>query len=357
MTQLADRLRDQISATGPLPLDRFMASCLGDPEHGYYTTRDPLGAAGDFTTAPEISQMFGEMIGLMLAQIWVDQGRPAPVRLVELGPGRGTLMADLLRTWRAVPDLLAAVQITLVEQSAPLRAIQAETISHPGLSWVDQVSDIPRDAPWLVVANEFFDALPIRQFQRQGQAWAERLVTLDDDALTLTWGPSTRQQALAHRLADTAEGAIVELCPSAQQIMARMSGHIADHGGAIVIADYGDWGSLGDTLQAVANHAPTDPLAAPGAADLTAHVDFAALTRAACPPLQATHMRPQGEVLDRLGIVARAAALAGPEGTERHSAVAGQLHRLTHPSEMGTLFKMLALTPVGSPTPPGFSAP
>jgi SAM-dependent MidA family methyltransferase len=351
MTPLAAQLAAQIAASGPITLGEYMTACLMHPEHGYYTRRDPLGARGDFITAPEISQMFGELIGLSLAQAWLDQGAPAPFVLAEPGPGRGTLMADLLRATRGVPGFHDALRLHLVEASPALRAAQAATLGRGDVTWCDRVEDLP-DAPLYLVANEFFDALPIRQFQRTGQGWRERMVGLDGGTLTPGLGPEGARPDLGHRLEDTREGDIVETCAPAAAIAAGIGARIAARGGAALIVDYGDWRALGDTFQAVAGHAPADPFAAPGEADLTAHVDFEALARAAAP---AAHSRlcPQGIFLGRLGIGARAEALArGLSGAALESHMAA-FRRLTGADEMGTLFKVLGLMPPGAAPPPG----
>lgn len=346
MTPLAGILARQIAATGPMSLAEYMAACLGHPEHGYYTTRDPLGTRGDFTTAPEISQLFGEMLGLALAQAWIDQGRPAPFTLAELGPGRGTLMADALRVTRDVPGFAQAARVHLVETSAALRAVQAATLATTP-TWHDSVETLP-DAPLFLVANEFFDALPIRQFQRVGDGWAERMVGLDGDRLALGQSTPAPLAALEHRLADTPEGGIVETRAPAEAIAAEVGARIASRGGAALIGDYGDWRSRGDTLQAVAGHAPADPFAAPGQADLTAHVDFEALALAAAPA-RCTPLVPQGVFLERLGITERARSLAKGRNAEEVDAIAAAHRRLTHPDEMGSLFRIMALVPTDAP--------
>ena len=352
MTALADILKARIAATGPMSLADYMAECLLHPAHGYYATRDPFGGGGDFTTAPEISQMFGEVLGLCLGQAWLDQGRPTPFTLAELGPGRGTLMADILRTTRAVPGFHAAARVMLVEASATLRTVQRRTLGDHPVQWLDGVDHLP-DAPLFLIANEFFDALPIRQFSRRGEGWAETVVGLQGDRLTLGRTPPAPLVALQHRLGDTPEGGIVETCPAAPPIMARIGATIAAHGGTALIVDYGDWRSRGDTFQAVKDHRFTDPLAEPGEADLTAHVDFEALARAAAPA-SASRMIPQGALLQRLGIDARAARLAERlTGAALQSHLAAH-HRLTDPQEMGSLFKALAIHPPHLPPPPGF---
>ncbi len=347
---LVELLSARIAASGPISVADYMAECLMHPEHGYYSTRDPFGAAGDFTTAPEISQMFGELIGLALAQNWLDQGAPAPFTLAELGPGRGTLMGDILRATKAVPGFHAALRLHLVEASPTLRDKQRATLTSFDVIHCDSVDDLP-DAPLFLVANEFFDALPIRQFIRQEGGWRERLVGLEGGKLAFGFGGSDAPAALTLR-DDVAEGGLVEICPAAPAIMAAIEAQIAAHGGVALIVDYGDWRSLGDTLQALRAHQPEDPLAHPGEADLTAHVDFEAL-RLAAPGLAASAMTPQGVFLERLGITARAQALAGKlTGAALESHI--QAHRrLTHPEEMGTLFKTIAFTKMGAPMLPG----
>ncbi|WP_209427328.1 SAM-dependent methyltransferase [Pararhodobacter sp. SW119] len=351
MTPLADRLAARIAATGPMTLAEYMLECLLDPQQGYYATRDPLGAAGDFTTAPEISQIFGELAGLSLAQSWLDQGAPAPFALAELGPGRGTLMADIWRAATIVPGFHAAAHIHLVEASDPLRAAQARALRGLPVIWHARADDLP-DAPLWLIANEFFDALPIRQFQRAGPAWRERVVGLQGGRLAIGLTDPAPRPDLADRLTDTPESGIVELRPAAEPVMAAIEARIATRGGAAVLIDYGDWGSRGDTFQALRGHAFADPFADPGQADLTAHVDFAALARAA-PALHASCLTPQGVWLDRLGIRQRTARLGHSLQGSARAAHDAATHRLTDGAEMGNLFKVLALVQVGAPMPPG----
>ncbi len=355
MTALADILRRRIAATGPISVADYMRDCLLHPLHGYYTTRDPLGAAGDFTTAPEISQMFGELLGLALAQAWLDQGAPAPVVLAEPGPGRGTLMADMLRATRGVPGFHAALQVHLIEASPVLRAAQVLALSGHPVTWHDHLAELPQ-APLFLVANEFFDALPVRQFVRRGGGWAERMVGLVDGALAFGLSNPAPLAALAHRLDDTAEGDVVETCPEGPPLMTGIAARIARHGGAALVIDYGGWRSLGDTLQALRGHDIDPPLAHPGHADLTAHVDFEPLAEAA-RDAGAAHapLTPQGVFLESLGITARAQALArGLSGAQLNSHIAAH-RRLTHPQEMGNLFKVLAVHPACAPPPPGIA--
>ena len=348
MTTLADLLKRRIATTGPITLADYMSEALLHPEHGYYTTRDPLGATGDFVTSPEISQMFGEMIGLCLAQAWMDQGRPNGV-LAELGPGRGTLMQDILRATKGVAGFHDALALHLVEASPVLRAAQSARLANP--TFHADVSTLP-DAPLFLVANEFFDALPVRQFQRDGTGWRERMVGLDGDTLTMGLSAAAPLALLEHRLADTKDGDIVELCPALPAIMGQIGERIGTHGGAALIIDYGDWRSQGDTLQALRGHQPVDPLHAPGTADLTTHVDFEVITQSAAPA-RFTRITPQGVFLERLGITQRAQSLAqSMSGDALESHIAAH-RRLTHPSEMGDLFKVVGIYPDANTPPAG----
>ena len=356
-TPLTQILLDRIRAAGPLTIADYMAECLMHPIHGYYTTREPFGAAGDFITAPEISQMFGEMLGLCLAQAWLDQGAPAAFALAELGPGRGTLMADILRVTAKVQGFHAAAHVHLVEASPRLRAMQAGTLApvwpSDQITWHDSVDALPQ-TPLYLVANEFFDALPIRQFQRAEDGFAEIVVGSTADKLTLGLVPAPSNPALDARLGDTRTGDVVEICPTAPLIAGQIGQRIADHGGTALIVDYGDWRSLGDTLQAMGRQSYAAPFDRPGAVDLTAHVDFEALL--ADLPCRHSRLTTQGVFLERLGITARAqglaAQLSGP-ALEDHIAAH---RRLTHPQEMGTLFKVVALFPLGAAPPPGLDA-
>jgi NADH dehydrogenase [ubiquinone] 1 alpha subcomplex assembly factor 7 len=350
MTPLADLLVRRIAAGGPMTVADYMAECLLHPAHGYYATRDPFGQKGDFTTAPEISQMFGELLGLCIAQSWLDQGSPAPFTLAELGPGRGTLMADVLRATRAVPGFHAAARVVLVEVSPTLRAVQAATLGTLP-KWADTAADLP-EGPLFLIANEFFDALPIRQFLCTPEGWRERMVGLVQGRLA--FGLSPPVPCPDPRFRTDPPGTLVEICPQATPVMQALAERIGSHGGTALAIDYGGWRSRGDTLQALRAHAPDDPLANPGEADLTAHVDFEALARAA-PAIAHTALTDQGALLQRLGIDQRAARLAqGLAGAACDSHLAAH-RRLTHPAEMGSLFKALAFHPHHMPPPPGFA--
>jgi SAM-dependent MidA family methyltransferase len=348
VTPLGDLILRQIGQTGPMPLADYMALCLGHPDHGYYMRRDPLGSSGDFTTAPEISQMYGELLGLALAQAWLDRGAPAPFTLAELGPGRGTLMADALRAAARCPGFAGAARLHLVETSPALRQCQARTLAGHRPRWLDSAAALP-DGPLFLIASEFFDALPIRQSVRVPGGWADRMVGIAAGRLAFGLGPPAADPVLDARHPGAAPGLVVESCPAAATALAPVRDRILAHGGAALVIDYGDWDGTGDTLQAVRHHAFADPLADPGAADLTAHVRFRDLAAAALP-LAATFCT-QGAFLRALGIAARAAALSRKGDA---AAITGQMHRLTHPSEMGTVFKVLGLTRPGDPDLPAF---
>lgn len=355
MTPLEELLIRQISATGPITVADYMSACLLHPRHGYYVTGQPLGAEGDFVTAPEISQMFGELIGLWVAQTWIDQGSPAPFALAELGPGRGTLMADALRALSAVPGAAEAADVQLVEASPTLRAMQVETLAGRVATWHESIATLPEDLPLFLLANEFFDALPIRQYIRDGDAWRERQVGARQGKLAFGLSEPSPASALDRRMEDGESGAMVETSPAASSIMEEIARRICGAGGAALIVDYGGWRIVGDTLQAVRGHAKEPPLASPGLADLTAHVDFETLARAAeCAAIYGPI--PQGEFLERLGIAERARALAtGLRGCALQAHVAAH-RRLTHPEEMGNLFQVMALASPDAAPPPGFGS-
>jgi len=363
VTALGDLLARRIRLDGPISVADFMMEALGHPRHGYYMTADRFGAAGDFVTAPEISQMFGELIGLWCADAWDRMGRPNPVLLAELGPGRGTLMADALRALSGVlPAFTAAVRVHLVETSPLLRRRQAESLSrYAAPVWHDRVIDLP-EGPLLVIANEFFDALPIRQFERTPRGWSERLVGLDDETGELRFvlgppgAPTTRMIPLRLREAPLAHGTVIDIAPAGQSVALELGRRLAAHGGAALIIDYGHAAPVPtDTLQAVRRHAPVPLLADPGEADLTAHVDFGALAAAARDAGAVAHGPVgQGALLSALGIETRAALLRRNASPAQASDLDAALHRLTAADAMGTLFKALALTGPGQPVPAGF---
>jgi SAM-dependent MidA family methyltransferase len=334
--------RDILSKRCPMTVHDWMHACLADPDHGYYRKGVRVGAAGDFTTAPEISQIFGEMLGLVLAQAWIDQGSPANAILAELGPGRGTLMHDAARAFAKATK--ARLPIHLVEINESFRAAQAAKLAAYAPIWHDDSATLP-DAPILLLANEFFDALPVRQFRRVGAKWVERIVTPDfqfaDGVEVAT--------PVAH---DVPDGAIVETCPAGEMIARNIGARIATQGGAALIVDYGSPVSgWGDTIQAVRDHKKVDVFDRPGETDLTAHVDFAALARAAEQGDCAAHgALGQGDFLRRAGAHARAAALSAANPAARTN-IETALRRLIEPTEMGTLFRVLLLLPKGSAPP------
>ena len=359
MTPLGREIAALIREEGPISVERYMALCLGHPRHGYYMTRDPFGSKGDFTTAPEISQMFGELIGLWVAETWHAMGRPQPFALVEVGPGRGTLMADALRALRVSPECRAAVTIHLVETSPVLTAIQRDTLARCGvpLCWHDTLADLPQE-PSILIGNEFLDALPVRQFVRGAGGWHERLVGLDAEG-RLSFGLAGEAEH-GFGLAGP-EGAIVEVGEAALAVTREIAGRIASRGGAALFIDYGHSRSaLGETLQAVRRHAFVDPLAEPGEADLTVHVDFAAIGRAAGGSGALVHgPTSQGAFLDGLGIRARAAILARNATPGLAASIVTALDRLvgTGPSQMGDLFKAIGFSSPGLATLPALPPP
>ena len=363
MSALAHYLRELIAQEGPLTLERYMSLALGHPTMGYYITRDPLGAAGDFTTAPEISQMFGELLGLWAAETWVLMGAPAQVRLIELGPGRGTLMQDALRAALVVPAFAQAIDVHLVETSPELGRLQHERLQHSGvpITWHSDVETIP-PGPSIIIANEFFDALPVRHYMRDGEGWRQRLVGLDRQG-SFAFGLASEFEPTLNLSAP--QGSVIEVCPMGQQIMQHLAERLVTQGGAMLAIDYGyEQTSLGETLQALKAHQFVDPLAEPGEADLTAHVDFAALARAARAAGADAHgPLTQGDFLTKLGIFDRAQALAKRADDKQFAQIESALVRLVSPDKgietaagkvdgMGDLFKVLCITAPGLAVPP-----
>ena len=356
MSELGRYLADCIRLEGPMPIARFMAEALGHPKWGYYTSRDPFGRTGDFITAPEISQMFGELIGLWCAERWQALGAPDPFNLVELGPGRGTLMADALRAGAALPGFAAVARVHLVETSPVLRAAQRDALQHGDVNWHDRIADLP-PGPTIAIANEFFDALPIRQFQRGEDGWHERMVGCQDGRLCFLLNPGVMPSApLPGALQAAPIDAIVEVSPARTAAMAELAHTLVSQGGAALIIDYGHGQSgAGDTLQAMRGHEYADALDAPGQADLTAHVDFQALGEAAHQAgAQTFGPVGQGAFLAQLGIATRADNLLRQATPDQAEEIRAALHRLTGQDQMGQLFKVMAVAAVGSPPPPGF---
>ena len=359
MTPLGREIEEIVAAEGPMTVERFMALALGHPRFGYYTTRDPFGAAGDFTTAPEISQMFGELLGLWAVEVWSLMGRPSDLRLVELGPGRGTLMADALRAARVVPDFVAAATVHLVETSPVLREVQraalAESVDR--IVWHEALADVP-PGPAIVLANEFFDALPVRQFVRGEGGWHERLVGLGPDG-KLAFGVAPRPEPSVE--AAGRPGDLLEMGEVGCALVRDLAGRLGQGGGAALAVDYGyGSGGPGETLQAVRRHAFVDPLAEPGEADLTAHVDFAALARAVSGSGATVHGPiGQGDFLRALGIEARSKRLRHAADPAKAGEIDAALGRLTGPGPdgMGELFKVVAFSHPSLAQLPGLPAP
>ena len=356
-------IRRRIAAAGPMPIAEYMALCMTDPEHGYYSTRDPFGARGDFITAPEVSQMFGEMIGLWIAAVWSKMGSPENIRIIELGPGRGTMMLDALRAARAVADFRRAARVHLIEVSPALQQRQVETlrgVQDVPVRWHKTLGEAP-SGPAIILANEFFDALPVNQAERRPTGWHERRITVNAGGeLAFTVAPEPLEGFKANLPPSVAKAPVGEVFEWrsdqwATDLAVRVLG-----GGAALVIDYGHArSSTGDTFQAVRSHRFASPLGMPGRTDLTAHVDFAALARAA----RATGARihgpvEQGVLLKRLGIEARALALQAIAPEDKRAGIAAALMRLvgTGRANMGTLFKAMAISAPRSGDLPGFAA-
>jgi SAM-dependent MidA family methyltransferase len=347
---LQSEIKKLIRSSGPMPVWRYMELCLMHPEHGYYLSRDPLGREGDFITAPEVSQMFGELLGLWAASVWKAIGSPSLLRLIELGPGRGTMMADALRALRVLPPLYQALSVHLVEINPVLREKQKATLSGPrNIAWHDTIDDVP-DGPSVIFANEYFDVLPIHQVVKRETGWHERTVELDVSG-RLVFGaapePTSHFDILLPPLVRAAPiGAVFEWRPDAE--IMKIASRVRDQDGAALIIDYGHVRSdAGDTFQAIARHSFADPLKNPGQADITAHVDFEALVRATEDLGARVHGPvPQGDFLRRLGIETRAVTLMAKTTPEVSEDIAAALQRLIGGGRggMGSMFKVLAVS-------------
>ncbi|MFC0242034.1 class I SAM-dependent methyltransferase [Rhodopseudomonas telluris] len=347
---LSEEIKRLIKSAGPMPVWRYMELCLNHPDYGYYVSRDPLGREGDFTTSPEISQMFGELLGLWSASVWTAAGEPSTLRLVEIGPGRGTMMADALRALRVLPPLYQALSVHLVEINPVLREKQKATLAGiRNVHWHTDFAEVP-DGPAVILANEYFDVLPIHQAVKRETGWHERVVEISGSG-ALVFGvapdPIPRFDVLLPPLVRMAPvGAVFEWRPDAE--MMRIAARVRDQGGAALIIDYGHVRSdVGDTFQAIARHSFADPLQSPGRADLTAHVDFQALARAAEDVGARTHGPvTQGEFLKRLGIETRAVSLMAKATPQVSEDISGALKRLTGEGRgaMGSMFKVLGVS-------------
>jgi NADH dehydrogenase [ubiquinone] 1 alpha subcomplex assembly factor 7 len=351
---LKTRIAELIEAQGPMSVAQFMTISLLDPKEGYYATRDPLGSGGDFITAPEVSQMFGEMIGLWLVQAWSDQGCPKKPRLVELGPGRGTLMADILRTAKVAPEFLADLEVVLIEASPALQQVQADKLRGPNgilaadISWQAQFDDSLDDRPLFLIANEFFDALPVRQYVKTKRGWCERLVTASQGELTFALAPVPAPIVTIPADREKApDGGVYETSPAATALAEAIARIIAAKGGAALMLDYGyaEVSGFSETLQAVSGHRFADTLAEPGEDDVSAHVDFAALAQAGRRGgVNVSGPVTQGMFLANIGIVERAEQLmkANPDNSRD---LLTATERLIGNDQMGILFKVLAFVP------------
>lgn len=348
---LLERLRADIEASGPISVAEYMHRCLNDPQEGYYATRPALGEQGDFITAPLVSQMFGELLGLWAIETWTRMGRPSPFRLVEMGPGDGTLMSDLLRVLRLAPDFVAAADLWLVETSAPLKAAQADRLKDAVLTprWADSLADLPAGTPVILIANELLDCLPARQFLRVGEDWVERLVGLGPDGGLVFGLAPTRDGATP-----TPDSLVLEVSPAQEAMADELARLVMREGGAALLIDYGRPApEFGDTLQALRRHEKVDPLAFPGESDLTVYADFPTVIEAARKAgAAATNAIPQGLFLGRLGVQPRAEALKAAR-PDRADVIDRQLARLVAPDQMGELFRVVCVSDGGF-MPPGF---
>jgi NADH dehydrogenase [ubiquinone] 1 alpha subcomplex assembly factor 7 len=346
------RIAKLIETQGPLSVAQFMTIALLDPAAGYYATRNPFGAGGDFVTAPDISQIFGELIGLWCVQTWLDQEKPARSQLVELGPGRGALMADVLRAAKLAPEFLRSIDVVMVEASPVLRAQQEERLKDCGvrIAWKERFEE--SDRPLFLIANEFFDALPVRQFVQTERGWCERMVVADKGGLAFALSPVASVVAVE---GDAPQGGVYETSPATLALAEEIGHRIARHGGAALIVDYGyDHPGFGETLQAVGGHQFKEVLDAPGEIDLSAHVDFTSLAAAARRGgAQTFGPIGQGAFLQMLGIGPRVESLIRANKSEAPEIVQS-VDRLVNPEQMGTLFKAVAIMPPRAPTPPGF---
>lgn len=336
---------------GALPLDVFMAQALGHPAFGYYMTRDPFGARGDFITAPEVSQVFGELIGAWAAHVWMQMGHPEKFNLIELGPGRGTLMEDALRATAKIPGFHSAMELYLVETSPVLMEMQKQRLSAFNPVWLADIAALTYETPCVFIANEFFDALPVKQFEKTADGWMERFVTFGEG---FEWFSVPADVSLPD---DAPEGSIFEISPAGMDIAGEIAGRVKACGGAALIIDYGFEGpAFGDTLQALKAHEFVNPLADPGEADITAHVDFTALAQTALATGCEVHGPiEQGGFLTMLGIFQRAEALKKNADEKQKNDIDAAVQRLTAPDQMGRLFKVMAFTAAGQPVPEGFA--
>lgn len=361
MTPLAEKIKAIIRVNGPISVTDYFALCLADPEYGYYKTRDPFGRGGDFVTAPEVSQLFGEMIGIFLLEAWQKHLKPRRnVRIAEIGPGRGTMMADILRVLaQLAPELYELASVHLIETSPTLSKIQRDTLAaHAGkVHWHQTFDEIDKGF-MLLVGNEFFDAVPIRQFVKTPAGFRERLVGLDENGeLTFAAGISSVDPALLPTgYRDVPAGTVAEIAPARAAIMQAIADRLFESGGTALFIDYGHLESgFGDTLQAVQRHKFDPPLAHPGEADLTSHVDFAVLAEVVrSRSVHVNGLMTQGQFLLSLGITDRAGKLGAGKDPTRQQDIRATVERLVGnwPGEMGELFKVIAVSSPEVKLPP-----
>lgn len=347
MTKLAEKLKRTISLSGPISLAEYMHICMADPQFGYYQNQTAIGSKGDFITAPEVSQMFGELIGIWCIDMWQKLGEPQSFCLAELGPGKGTLMRDLLRAAKIAPDFLKAANITLVETSALMQAAQKECLAEyqNTITWIEDINALP-NLPTLVVANEFLDVLPIRQYIKSGKIWSERGITTNDKSvLSSVLLAGTLDADLLPNGANTEpDGSVFEISPAREAIVETLCNNFSDHSGAALFIDYGHAISgFGDTFQAMRSHKFTDPFEQPGLADLTSHVDFERLAKAASKLNIEPRITTQAEFLLSMGLIERAGSLGQNADTKTQDTIRAAVERLASEAQMGTLFKVLSL--------------
>lgn len=352
MTDLKDRICSLIAANGPITLAEYMHICMAHPQFGYYRRDNPIGRDGDFITAPEISQMFGELLGVWCATVWQELGSPSPFCLAELGPGKGTLMADMLRAAANVPGFSDAVEVALVETSESLSVLQRYALADSrvaNISWIMDIADLPA-IPTIAIANEFFDVIPVRQYCKTPTGWHELGVGLSPEG-------ELQRVALATLLENAQlplngenepDGAIFEISPAREAIIETLAGHVITHEGAALVIDYGHLSTgFGDTFQAMRAHQYTDPLSVPGEADLTSHVDFQSLVEAARRTgLGNTGLSTQGDFLLAMGLLERAGALGQDKNQERQETIRSEVERLASPNQMGDLFKVMTMSSI-----------
>jgi SAM-dependent MidA family methyltransferase len=357
MTALKDRIVRRIEMEGPISVSDYMALCLFDPEHGYYTTRQPFGANGDFTTAPEISQMFGELLAVWIYSAWQQTGSSMPAIFAEIGPGRGTMMADMLRTLNQIdPQFCASAEIVMIEASPRLAGRQKHALGRAParLDWIASIDGL-RPLPLFIVGNELFDAIPFRQYVKTAGGWRERCIGVTSQgALAFALGPSSPDRRLLPSGSDSAsDGSIVEIAPQRFALMETICRHIGAHGGAGLFIDYGYFGpAFGDTFQALRAHQHADLLSDPGTADLTSHVDFAALAAAAKVASLSAACGTQGDFLVKMGLLERAASLGASVDERARTQIRAAVDRLAGEKAMGKLFKVIAVAGQTLPLPP-----